>query len=62
MPLFEYRCGDCGDKFEKLVWSTSQSEIVCPKCGSKETERQLSTFAAKSGGGSAAAPSSSGFS
>jgi len=59
MPLFEYKCQSCGERFEKLVWSSSKSEITCPKCGSTQTERQLSTFATKGGGCS---PTSSGFS
>jgi len=54
MPLFEYQCADCHFCFEELVSSAEASSPVCPKCGSKKTNRQLSTFSAsvKSGGGS----------
>ncbi len=44
MPLFEYVCIDCGEKFEELVMSSSAS-VNCPKCGSKNTTKQFSTFA-----------------
>ena len=50
MPIFEYRCENCGSKFEKIVWSSSKEEITCPNCGSVNTKRQFSTFA--TGGGS----------
>ncbi len=53
MPLYEYRCKDCGEFFDKLrPVSKADDEIRCPRCQSKETERQLSTFAAGGCGGS----------
>ena len=59
MPIYEYKCSACGERFEKLVWISSKAEIICPKCGSAQTERQLSTFATK---GSNCTPSGTGFS
>lgn len=45
MPIYEYRCQDCGQKFEKLVRVNSdETELVCPGCGSKHAERLLSLF------------------
>jgi putative FmdB family regulatory protein len=49
MPIFEYRCDDCGTKFEKLV-RRSTDEIACPSCGESHLKQELSTFAAHSGG------------
>ncbi len=55
MPLYEFRCPDCGARFEKLVrTATAQGSIMCPTCRSARVERQFSTFA--SGGGSLCAP------
>ncbi|MEI6667577.1 MAG: zinc ribbon domain-containing protein [Acidobacteriota bacterium] len=48
MPLFEYRCSDCGNGFEFLV--RGETEPVCPACRSQKVEKQLSVFAV---GGSA---------
>jgi putative FmdB family regulatory protein len=48
MPIFEYLCQDCGTKFEKLVRGDSP-DVLCPGCGEKRVEKQLSTFAAHSG-------------
>lgn len=42
MPIFEYVCRHCGDKFEKIVTTTSRVE--CPSCHSEEVEKQLSVF------------------
>jgi putative FmdB family regulatory protein len=45
MPIYEYRCSECGEKFEKLVrLSTSTSEIECPKCGGRKVEKLISVF------------------
>ncbi|RKX38658.1 MAG: zinc ribbon domain-containing protein, partial [Verrucomicrobia bacterium] len=45
MPLFEYTCKKCGTSFEALV-SSVNAEVACESCGSKQTEKQLSTFSA----------------
>jgi len=49
MPMYEYRCDVCGERFEKLVRSaSSQESITCPSCGATETRKQFSTFASVS--------------
>ncbi len=52
MPIFEYRCKECGTTFEALVFSSNSDEIECEKCGSKETEKLMSTFASTGMGNS----------
>ncbi|MCL4504971.1 MAG: zinc ribbon domain-containing protein [Chloroflexi bacterium] len=54
MPIFEYDCPDCGEPFEKLVrlHNGSADKVACPSCGSTKVKRKLSTFSAKSSGGS----------
>ncbi|MET0555752.1 MAG: zinc ribbon domain-containing protein [Vicinamibacteria bacterium] len=44
MPLYEYRCTDCGRLFEKLVRSWNEA-ASCPTCASATVEKQVSTFA-----------------
>lgn len=52
MPLYEFACADCDNRFEKLVRSsTAVNEVVCPTCGSSHVVKQVSTFAAKVSGG-----------
>ena len=44
MPLFEYKCRDCGETFEKIV-AKSSSAVVCKNCASPQVEKLLSVFA-----------------
>lgn len=56
MPIYEYKCNDCGSQFEKLVRRTSDvPEIECPSCGQKHLTQELSTFSARANGASKAA-------
>ena len=49
MPIYEYRCEDCGTKFEKLVRTSDTNGLACPSCGTEHLKQELSTFAAHSG-------------
>ena len=42
MPIYDYRCGECGQVFEKLVMPSKEPELICPDCDSKEVERVAS--------------------
>ncbi|HAM53776.1 MAG TPA: FmdB family transcriptional regulator [Nitrospiraceae bacterium] len=42
MPIYEYRCNACEKDFEKLVYNNQT--IHCPKCGSDDVRKKLSTF------------------
>ena len=59
MPIYEYRCARCGEKFELFVRSAAQQSAAptCSKCGSAETRKALSLFgvgeASRSSGASA---------
>jgi len=48
MPIFEYHCFECGDRFEQLTLGTQKPDVECSGCGSKAVERVFSTFAAHS--------------
>lgn len=41
MPLFDYYCTECKNEFEKLVKQNADIPPECPKCGSKNTTKQL---------------------
>jgi putative FmdB family regulatory protein len=55
MPLYEYYCADCKDRFEMLTsYAASQSDtIVCASCHSTKVRKLLSLTAkrVRSGGG-----------
>ena len=56
MPIYEYRCQDCGTRFEKLVRnSAAEAELACPSCGENRLQQELSTFSAHAGGHSKSA-------
>jgi putative FmdB family regulatory protein len=51
MPLYEYRCRACGERFEVLQRVGEGSDrVLCPQCGGREVDKQLSTFAAGASG------------
>lgn len=59
MPIYEYRCRDCGHRFEMLQRMGEGGEgLACPRCGAGRVEKQFSTFAAA--GGVREAPASCG--
>jgi putative FmdB family regulatory protein len=65
VPLYPYRCTQCGHRFEKIQSFNSEPEKTCPQCGGA-LERLLTApglqfkgagwyvndYASKSGGGS----------
>lgn len=50
MPIYEYTCQECREKFERLVKTMDgKTNPACPSCGSKKTERAMSVFAVSEG-------------
>lgn len=46
MPVYEYACATCGNRFEKLrPMSRMDEQAPCPDCGG-DSRRVLSVFAA----------------
>lgn len=45
MPIFEYRCRQCGHVSEFLESAGRRGKHPCQHCGSPETEKVLSGFA-----------------
>jgi len=51
MPIYEYQCSSCQNRFELLQRMGEGSEgLTCPECGSNQVSKQLSTFASSAGG------------
>ncbi len=52
MPIYEYECQKCGEKFEVFrSIADTEDKVKCPKCGSKNSQRTFSTFATGSASG-----------
>jgi putative FmdB family regulatory protein len=46
MPIYEYRCSQCGERFDRLVRTAAESRAVaCPECSSTSIEKIPSAFA-----------------
>jgi len=60
MPIYEFDCQDCGDRFEALVISFKKIEgVTCPECKSHNVKKKISTFAVKGASGGSASFNSS---
>ena len=40
MPIYEFECPRCGDRFEEIVRAGARA--ACPRCGEAETRRLFS--------------------
>jgi putative FmdB family regulatory protein len=43
VPIYEFECGSCGARFERLVEGGAET-AECPECGEGRGERRLSQF------------------
>lgn len=45
MPIYQYKCEQCGNRFELLRGvDQDDSELTCPKCSAKSPRRVISSF------------------
>ena len=53
MPIFEYHCGECDPRFERLFLSAASAagSVACPECGVAGAEKLFSTFGVGSAAG-----------
>ena len=57
MPIFDFQCQDCGEKFDLMISNAEKAKATCPDCNSSNIKQMLSLF--NTGGGSSkAAPMS----
>lgn len=62
MPIYEYKCKDCDEEFEALVFRSDET-VPCPSCKCEDIKRLMSACGFKTGGasdagGTTSAPSS----
>ncbi|MDD4801757.1 MAG: zinc ribbon domain-containing protein [Syntrophomonas sp.] len=51
MPVFEFRCQECGYKFDLMISNADKEKVQCPECGTRSIKQLLSSFnTAKFGG------------
>jgi len=62
MPIYEYICLKCSNKFALLQsLYGAENKTECPKCSSKEVKKAFSSFSCSSGTGSSSSTSAPGF-
>src|SRR5215468_9484381 len=52
MPIYEYHCADCDEKFTLLIRNLSdveKTDKVCPECGGRNVTKLISRVAVLSG-------------
>jgi putative FmdB family regulatory protein len=47
MPVYEYRCEACAERFEEYLRASTAPAPPCPACGSEQVERLFSGFGTK---------------
>ncbi len=58
MPLYEFKCTECDNKFEKLVQGSRKEEgVECPSCKSTKVTKLFSIFSGAGGGSTGGFPS-----
>ncbi len=51
MPIYEFKCEDCDEEFEALVFRSDET-VPCPGCKGGHIKRLMSACSYKSGGAS----------
>jgi putative FmdB family regulatory protein len=39
MPLLDFKCMECGNKFNELVYGSNRNKLKCPNCGSSDLKQ-----------------------
>jgi putative FmdB family regulatory protein len=47
MPVYEYACASCDERFEEIAAAADSPDVACPSCGSKKVERLYSSFSTR---------------
>jgi putative FmdB family regulatory protein len=60
MPFYDFRCNDCGERFEVQRPVDRRDEAACPTCGSASVQRLITGVTTLTGSGSCSTGSSGG--
>ncbi len=50
MPIFDFKCRECGHQFDLMISNAEKDKVKCPQCGAFNPSQLFSPFnTAKSG-------------
>lgn len=44
MPIFDFLCQNCGNKFDVMISNADKNKVQCPECKSTQVKQMLSLF------------------
>ncbi|MDD4171137.1 MAG: zinc ribbon domain-containing protein [Syntrophomonas sp.] len=44
MPIFDFKCQECGHKFDLMISNADKDKAQCPQCGTTNLQQLLSSF------------------
>jgi len=44
VPIFDFRCRQCGHKFDIIISYAEKDKVRCPECSATNPIQQLSSF------------------
>ncbi|NPV44469.1 FmdB family zinc ribbon protein [Koleobacter methoxysyntrophicus] len=45
MPIYDFKCKDCGHEFSTLTSHRNRDAVKCPECNSKNIKQEFKPFA-----------------
>ncbi|PID73549.1 MAG: transcriptional regulator [Desulfobacterales bacterium] len=42
MPIYEFKCNDCGKEFEQIICGADEDSPSCPECGAANLTKLIS--------------------
>lgn len=50
MPIFDFACTKCGNKFDIMIANAAKDSVRCPQCGAADVIQLFSSFNTGGGG------------
>ena len=55
MPIFDFKCRQCGHKFDLMISNADKEKAACPECGAVNAQQLLSLLNTSRPGGAGSA-------
>lgn len=50
MPIYDFRCKKCGQKFTVMTGMNERDKVTCPECKAGDVEQLISGCSVRTGG------------